>query len=47
MKILDNVNRSVRDDFLKVCVLNSLISIAATCFSYAYQELKEQLESVE
>ncbi|MEA5144449.1 MAG: helicase-related protein [Candidatus Limiplasma sp.] len=48
MEIFDNVNRSVRDDFAKVCVPGSRISIAAACFSmYAYQELKEQLEGIE
>ena len=48
MEIFDNVNRSVRDDFSKVCVPGSRISIAAACFSiYAYHELKEQLEGIE
>ena len=47
MEIFDNVNRSVRDDFAKVCVSNSRLSIAAACFSiYAYQELKKQLEDI-
>ena len=39
MKILDNINHTVREDLR--------VSIAAACFSiYAYQELKKQLEEI-
>ena len=48
MKILDNVNNTVRDDLRVEMKRGSKVSIAAACFSmYAYQELRKQLESVE
>ena len=48
MKILDNVNSTVRDDLLVEIKRGSKVSVAAACFSmYAYQELRKQLESVE
>ena len=48
MKILDNINNTVRDDLLAEIKRGSKVSVAATCFSmYAYQELKKQLEAVE
>ena len=48
MWILDNVNEIVRDDLKTVLKKGSRVSIAAACFSiYAYQELKDELESVE
>ena len=48
MKILDNINNTVRDDLWAEIKPGSKVSIAAACFSmYAYQELKKQLESVE
>lgn len=48
MKILDNVNNTVRDDLRAEVKRGSKVSVAAACFSmYAYQELKKQLESVE
>lgn len=48
MKILDNVNNTVRDDLRAEIKRGSKVSVAAACFSmYAYQELKKQLESVE
>lgn len=47
MKILNNINETVRDDLLITIEKGSKISIAAACFSiYAYQELKKQLEGV-
>lgn len=48
MKIIDNVNQTVRDD-LKIGICSgSELSIAAACFSiYAYQELKKQLEGID
>ena len=48
MKILDNINNTVRDDLQVEIKRGSKVSVAAACFSmYAYQELKKQLESVE
>jgi len=48
VKILDNINNTVRDDLRAEIKRGSKVSIAAACFSmYAYQELKKQLESVD
>jgi SNF2 family DNA or RNA helicase len=48
VKILDNINNTVRDDLRVEIKRGSKVSVAAACFSmYAYQELKKQLESVE
>lgn len=48
MEIFNNTTKVVRDDLKKRIVPGSRLSIAAACFSiYAYQELKEQLESCE
>ena len=48
MKILDNINQTVRDDLSQTIQKGGKLSIAAACFSiYAYQELKRQLDSVE
>lgn len=48
MEVFNNISRSVKDDLKTTCKPFSKLSIAAACFSiYAYQELKEQLESVD
>lgn len=48
MKLIDNINDTLRDDLAQSIRKGSRINIAAACFSmYAYQELKKQLESVE
>ena len=48
VKILDNINHTVRDDLRVEIKRGSKVSVAAACFSmYAYQELKKQLESTE
>ena len=48
VKIFDNITNMVRDDLRAEIVRGSRVSIAAACFSvYAYQELREQLASVE
>lgn len=48
MEILDNVNKTVKDDLEKTVSKGDKVSIAAACFSiYAYETLKEQLDSVE
>ena len=48
MEIFNNTTKVVRDDLIKTIKSGSRISIASACFSiYAYQELKQQLESCE
>ncbi len=48
MKIIDNINKTMKDDLIKEIKKNSKISIASACFSiYAYQELKKQLDNIE
>lgn len=48
MQVLDNITKTVNDDFKSTIQSNSKISIAASCFSiYAYSQLKKQLEDVE
>ena len=48
MRIIDNVNSTVKEDLLESIQQGSRMSIAAACFSiYAYQELKKQLEGIE
>lgn len=46
METFNNTTKVVKDDLVKKIQFGSKLSIAAACFSiYAYQELKEQLES--
>lgn len=48
MKMIDNINQTLKDELIEAIKSNSKVSIIASCFSmYAYKELKEQLESVE
>lgn len=48
MRILDNVNNTVKDDLAETMAKGDKISIAATCFSmYAYQALKDQLDDID
>lgn len=48
MKMIDNINSTLKDDLADNIEKNSKISIAASCFSiYAYQELKKQLSEIE
>ncbi len=48
MRVLDNLNNTVRDELRKEIKPNDKISVAAACFSmYAYKELKNQLDSIE
>lgn len=48
MQMIDNINKTVKDDLQSEIHKGSKLSIAAACFSiYAYQELKRQLEQVE
>lgn len=48
MRIIDNINTSVRDDLADTIKKGEKLSIAAACFSiYAYQALKKQLDEIE
>lgn len=48
MKILDNINQTVKDDLAETISKGDKLSIAAACFSiYAYQALKKQLDGIE
>ena len=48
MKIIDNIRETLKDDLTTTVSSRSKIDIAASCFSiYAYQVLKEQLESID
>ena len=48
MKIIDNINHTVKGDLQVEIHKGSKLSIAVACFSiYAYQELKKQLESID
>ena len=48
MTIIDNKNKTLRDDLAVEIKKGSRLSIAAACFSiYAFQELKEQLQDIE
>ena len=48
MRMVDNINHTVKDDLKGIVRKGSKLSIAAACFSiYAYQELKGQLEEID
>lgn len=48
MELIDNVNKTLKEDLIAEIKSGSKISIAASCFSiYAYQELKEQLKDID
>ncbi|MGM9552033.1 MAG: helicase-related protein [Clostridia bacterium] len=48
MKLIDNINETLRDDLSVEIKPDSKISIAAACFSiYAFQELKKELEGID
>ena len=48
MQIIDNINKTVKDDLKAGIHKGSRMSVAAACFSiYAYQELKKQLEGID
>lgn len=47
-ELIDNQNKTLRDDLSAEIKSGSKLSIAAACFSiYAYQELKKELESID
>ena len=48
MELIDNVNKTLKEDLIAEIKSGSKISIAASCFSiYAFQELKEKLKDIE
>lgn len=48
MQILDNVNKTVKDDLTVTISKGDKLSIAAACFSiYAYEALKKQLNNID
>lgn len=48
MELIDNVNKTLKDDFITEIKSGSKIAIAASCFSiYAFEELKEQLKNID
>ena len=48
MEIIDNTNRTLRDDLSVEIKEGSKLSIAAACFSiYAFQELKKELKHID
>ena len=47
MELINNINKTLRDDLMQQIKPDSRLSIAASCFSiYAYQELKEALKDI-
>ena len=47
MEIIDNINKTLKDDLKVELKEGSKLSIAAACFSiYAFQELKEELKKI-
>lgn len=47
MEIIDNTNKTLKDDMIVTLKHGSKVAIAASCFSiYAFQELKEQLNNI-
>jgi hypothetical protein len=48
MKLIDNINSTLKDDLKTEIHPGSKVSIAAACFSiYAFQELREQLQDID
>lgn len=48
MEIIDNVNKTLKEDLTKEIHKGSKVSIAVACFSiYAFAELKKELKNVE
>ncbi len=47
MELINNINKTLRDDIVAQMKAGSRLSIAASCFSiYAFQELKEALKAI-
>lgn len=48
MELIDNTNKTLRDDLSVEIKEGSKLSIAAACFSiYAFQELKKELKGID
>ena len=48
IELIDNVNKTLKDDLSVSIQKDSKVSIAAACFSiYAFQELKRELKNIE
>ena len=48
MKLIDNVNETLKDNLSIDIKQGSKLSIAAACFSiYAFQELKDELKGID
>lgn len=48
MELIDNIDRTLKDDLSKETHVGSKMSIAAACFSiYAFQELKKELKNID
>ena len=47
MEIINNIDKTLKDDMIVTLRSYSKVAIAASCFSiYAFQELKEQLSDI-
>jgi hypothetical protein len=48
MELIDNINRLLGSDLKQILKPGARLKVAASCFSmYAYEALKEELESIE
>ena len=48
MELINNINKTLKDDIKQELKAGSKLAIAASCFSiYAFKELKEQLKNID
>ena len=48
MELIDNINKTLKGDFVTELRSGSKVAIAASCFSiYAFEELKAQLKDID
>ena len=48
MELIDNINKTLKGDFVAELCSGSKVAIAASCFSiYAFEELKAQLKDID
>jgi hypothetical protein len=48
MELINNINKTLKDDIKQELKAGSKLAIAASCFSiYAFKELKEQLRNID
>ena len=48
MELIDNINKTLKGDFVTELRSGSKVAIAASCFSiYAFEELKTQLKDID